>query len=74
MVRGENINMAAFALGPTFDQDLIEGLIIRWGLAEAYVTDLKMSSLPSEHALLFLIRHDVPTLLREIIRLRPELR
>jgi hypothetical protein len=65
--------MAASAVGFTFNQDLIEGLIIRWRLAEEYVTDLVMGSMPAEHALLFLIRQDVPNLLKEIIRLRPEL-
>ncbi len=65
--------MAASAVGFTFNQDSIEGLIIRWRLAEEYVTDLVMGSLPAEHALLVLIRRDVPSLLQEIIRLRPEL-
>jgi hypothetical protein len=66
--------MASFAVAATFDQDAVEGIIIRWRLAEQYVTDLDMGSLPSEQALLSLIRQDVPNLLKEIIRLRPELR
>jgi hypothetical protein len=66
--------MTSFAVAATFDRDAVEGIIIRWRLAEQYVTDLDMDSLPSEHALLALIRQDVPNLLREIIRLRPELR
>jgi hypothetical protein len=66
--------MAAFAVSPPFDQDAVEGVIFRWRLAEEYVTNLEMDSLPSEHALLALIRHDVPEMLKEIIRLRPELR
>jgi hypothetical protein len=65
--------VAGFAVATVFDQDAVEGLIIRWRLAEQYVTDLDMDSLPSEHALLTLIRQDVPNLLKEIIRLRPEL-
>jgi hypothetical protein len=65
--------MAASAVGSTFNQDLIESVIIRWRLAEEYVTNLVMGSLPAEHALLVLIRRDVPSLLKEIIRLRPDL-
>jgi hypothetical protein len=57
--------MAGFAVAATFDQDAVEGIIIRWRLAEQYVTDLDMDSLPSEHALLALIRQDVPNLLRK---------
>jgi hypothetical protein len=56
------------------DQDFIEGLIIRWNLAEQYVEDLEMNSLPVEKALTILMQHDFPMLLNEIIRLRPELR
>jgi hypothetical protein len=56
------------------DQDFIEGLIIRWNLAEQYVEDLEMNSLPAEKALTILMQHDFPMLLNEIIRLRPELR
>jgi hypothetical protein len=66
--------MAAVALHPTFNQDAVEGIIIRWRLAQEYVTDLHMNSLPAERALRVLIRQDVPNLMKEIIRLRPELR
>jgi hypothetical protein len=55
------------------DQDFLDGLIVRWKLAEEYVEDLGMDSLPAERALTILMRHDVPMLLKEIIRLRPEL-
>ncbi len=55
------------------DQDFLSGLIIRWKLAEQYMEDLEMDSLPAERALTTLIQHDVPVLLKEIIRLRPEL-
>jgi hypothetical protein len=55
------------------DQDFLDGLIVRWKLAEEHVEDLEMNSLPAEKALAILIQHDVPILLKEIIRLRPEL-
>jgi hypothetical protein len=64
--------MAASAPVPDFNQDAVDEIIIRWRLAQEYVTVL-MESLPAAHALLVLIRQDVPNLLKEIIRLRPEL-
>jgi hypothetical protein len=65
--------MAASAPVPDFNQDAVDEIIIRWRLAQEYVTVLDMESLPSVHALLVLVRQDVPNLLKEIIRLRPEL-
>jgi hypothetical protein len=56
------------------DQDFLDGLIVRWRLAEQYVEDLDMDSLPAERALTILMQHDFPMLLNEIVRLRPELR
>ena len=52
------------------DQDFLDGLIVRWKLAEQYVEDLEMvDSLPTERALKTIMQHDVPLLLKEIIRL-----
>jgi hypothetical protein len=50
------------------DQDFLDGLIVRWKLAEQYVEDLEMNSLPAETASKILMQ-----LLNEIMRLRPEL-
>jgi hypothetical protein len=50
------------------DQDFLDGLIVRWKLAEQYVVDLEMNSLPAETASKILMQ-----LLNEIMRLRPEL-
>jgi hypothetical protein len=55
------------------DQDFLDGLIVSWRLAEQYVEDLKKDSLPAERALTVLMQHDFPMLLKEIMRLRPEL-
>lgn len=55
------------------DQDFLDGLIVRWRLAEQYVEDLEMDSLAAERALTVLMQHDFPMLLKEIMRLRPEL-
>jgi hypothetical protein len=65
--------MSATATGATFDQEEMKRLMIRWSLAEEYLSELDIDSLPSENALRVLIRQDVPNLLKEVIRLRPDL-
>jgi hypothetical protein len=64
--------MSATARGAAFDQEEINRIIIRLRVAEEYLSDVN-DSLPSEHALRILIRQDVPSLLTEVIRLRPDL-
>ena len=59
--------------GVYIDRDWINELFIRWKLAEDYVSYLDMASLPAEEALLRLMRDDIPALVRELTRLRPEL-
>jgi hypothetical protein len=59
--------------GEFIDRDWINELFIRWKLADEYVADLEMVSLPAEEALVRLMRHDIPALVRELTRLRPEL-
>jgi hypothetical protein len=62
--------MSATATGATFDEDSMKEIMIRWTLAEEQLSKFDMDSLPSEHALRVLVRQDVPSLLREVIRLR----
>ena len=64
--------MSATATGATFDREEIKRMMIRWRLAEEYLSELN-HLLPSEHALRVLVRQDVPSLLKEVIRLRPDL-
>jgi len=64
--------MSATATGATFDEDSLKEIMIRWTLAADYLSELDMDSLPSEHALRVLIRQDVPNLLNEVIRSRPD--
>lgn len=68
----EKSTMSATATRATFDQEEMKRIMIRWRLAEDYLSN-EDDSLPSEHALRVLIRQDVPSLLREVIRLRPDL-
>ena len=65
--------MSATATGATFDEDSVKEILIRWTLAEEYLSNLDMNSLPSEHALRVLVRQDLPILLKEVMRLRPDL-
>jgi hypothetical protein len=59
--------------GRVLDQPSLDEIMIRWKLAELYVADLSIRVLPWDHAVRLLIRRDVPTLLQELIRLRPDL-
>jgi hypothetical protein len=64
--------MSATATGATFDQEEMKRIMIRWRLAEEYLSEID-NSLPNEHALRVLVRQDVSSLLKEVIRLRPDL-
>jgi hypothetical protein len=55
------------------DHASLDEIMIRWKLAELHVADVPMQDLPCDHAVRLLVRRDVPTLLQELIRLRPDL-
>ncbi|MGI8962323.1 MAG: hypothetical protein ACR2IV_21710 [Bryobacteraceae bacterium] len=59
--------MSATATGATFDQGSIEEIMIRWKVAEEYLSYLDIELLPREHALRVLVSQDVPSLLNEVI-------
>ena len=59
--------------GRVLDQPSLDEIMIRWKLAELHVANLSMQDLPWNHAVRLLVRRDVPTLLQEVIRLRPDL-
>jgi hypothetical protein len=64
--------MSASARGATLDHEEIKRIIIRWRVAEDYLSDLN-DSLPKDHAIRILVGQDVPSLLKEVIHLRPDL-
>jgi hypothetical protein len=70
---GERRNpiMSATATRATFDDDSMKEIMIRWTMAEEYLSKLEVDVLLSEHALRILVRQDVPNLLKEVIRLQP---
>jgi hypothetical protein len=65
--------MADVATIEPLDRSLLEGMMIRWKLADEHLLLMPLGKLPAEQALRILIRHDVPMLLGELTRLRPEL-
>ena len=52
--------MSATATRATLDQEEIKRIIIRWRVAQEYLSDLN-DSLPSEHAIRVLVGQDVPS-------------
>jgi hypothetical protein len=48
LIEGDVQFMSATATGATFDEDSVKEILIRWTLAEEYVSQLDMDSLPSE--------------------------
>ena len=57
----------------TIDQDWLSGFLLRWVLAEEYLALERTEGLPEERALEVLIKRDIPTLLSELARSRPDL-
>jgi hypothetical protein len=71
--QGEMQFMSATAIGGTFDQASVKEIMVRWRVADEYLSYLDVELLPREHALRVLVGQDVPSLLKEVIRLRPDL-
>lgn len=55
------------------DQDWMRGMLIRWRLSEAFISSAQLDELPEESALRTIVTRDLPILIREVLRLRPEL-
>jgi hypothetical protein len=56
------------------DQEWFCAALKRWQTAAEYVFFLDAELLPTGHALRRMVGEDVPKLLRELLRLRPDLR
>jgi hypothetical protein len=56
------------------DHGLLDEILIRWKLAELQMRVAPFDgTLPSAHALRCLLKRDIPTLIHELCRLRPDL-
>ncbi|MGH9584789.1 MAG: hypothetical protein ACRD4O_17850 [Bryobacteraceae bacterium] len=51
----------------------MRGVLIRWRLSEAFLSSAQLNELPEENAVRTIITRDLPVLIREVLRLRPEL-
>lgn len=64
---------AAFFACESIDRDWLDGLIIRWKTADDLVDRLYTREGAQIGALRRILRRDVPALIKELTRLRPEL-
>ena len=68
------VSDAVSPVSESIDAGWISDLVVRWKLAEDYMSDLAGPGTPTAaSAVKRLISQDLPLLLREVIRLRPEL-
>jgi len=65
--------MHYIAPAQALDHGSLDEIMIRWKLAELRMADLSVKDVPADHAIRLLIRRDVPRLLQELLRLRPDL-
>jgi hypothetical protein len=56
-----------------FDKSRLEAMLLRWTMANEYIAALEPDDLPAQHALRILLTQDFPQIIRELVRLRPEL-
>jgi len=54
--------------------DFAEKSITRWKLAKKYLSTLDVPVTREEQAICDLVKHDVPMLLKELLRVHPELK
>jgi hypothetical protein len=55
------------------DQSWIDAMTLRWKASERYLNGSETESLAEDHAIRILVKHDIPMLMKELTRLRPEL-
>ncbi len=65
---------AAGIAGEPLDSSALQAIMIRWKLAEQYLLEFPDGSDAAKMAIHVLVSHDVPTLLLEVKRLRPDLK
>ncbi len=63
----------ALAMKP-IDRDWLDGFLVRWKLSDDYFNTPCSAALSAEQTVRRLLRQDVPFLVQELLRLRPELR
>lgn len=61
------------AVPAPIDSNSLQALMIRWKLAEQFISDNPDAIETGNMALRVLIEQDLPTLIHEVLRLRPDL-
>jgi hypothetical protein len=67
------VSSSAIRANEPFDKSRLEAMLLRWRMANEYLTAVEADELPAQHALRLLLTQDFPQIVRELIRLRPEL-
>jgi hypothetical protein len=60
-------------LEPNLDRQWFQGIMARWNIADEFVRFLDPEALPKDHALRQFVGMDVPQLIAELARFRPDL-
>ncbi|MGI9073703.1 MAG: hypothetical protein ACR2JB_20860 [Bryobacteraceae bacterium] len=58
---------------PSFGREWLNAALIRWNVSDEFVRYLDSELLPTEHPLREVIGQDFPKVMRELVRLRPDL-
>jgi hypothetical protein len=58
---------------PIFDRQWLKAAMARWTKSDEFVRYLDAELLPAEHPLRQVIGQDLPEVMRELVRLRPDL-
>jgi hypothetical protein len=58
---------------PIFDREWLKAALTRWKISDEFVRYLDAELLPAEHPLRQVIGQDFPEVMRELVRLRPDL-
>jgi hypothetical protein len=67
------VSSSAIRANEPFDKSRLEAMLLRWRMANEYLTAVETDDLPAQDALRVLLAQDFPEIIRELIRLRPEL-
>jgi hypothetical protein len=66
-------SMAASTLANTIDKYWVDEMMRRWRLSVEYIDGLESDSVPAQDALRHVLYSDLPLVMKELTRLRPEL-
>ena len=65
--------MIATATASPIDKYWVDDMMRRWWLSVEYIDGLESGSLPAQEALRHILQSDLPLIMKELTRLRPDL-